>query len=573
MVVHGTDTLDFDSINNLTNHTIPPSGRQQSITTMLLRTLSSSSEGESGVDPTLLPPLRAHFKRSSTRKFLEDLALRSKNRFLSPRRVFHEMPDGVAFFLLLGHFVAWIGMTGFAFYRLESADSVISTLGILVRSAPFLILVSFSISLLSAWILYKATRFTIHLVSLSVLGFMIYNAGFNLPELKFTSGNFASLLTFFFLALYYIRGKKHLALTCHFIKSSTRICWRNHVSLVFVFASYAFLLYAYFLLWSASILTIQHCSNLPSIIKTTFLTFSVFSIMIMCCFFRDLLQIWLSRIIYMSTFAYTTRPVVVTSLTRKISMDIAVAGVSPLCNNNLADDQHDEEATAAALYEATRRIVSRESMWWCVGTAARSAFHLVLRGFQVHIWILALIQVFFPSFGPPAEPKCVLDVFHVPTAIYGTSYTKSRLFVADTMVDHGMDRISVDIYLRTFLYYMMSYACVILGLLTVWLAWQDPAYRFKISFLLDCIWALFTHAEPVHFVCLGVFFGVILFYTAIDSVYMILCWAICETPTSVSALEPELMHSLVSTYHARLDLNRFTGDRIHTTSTKSAAEL
>lgn len=570
------DTLDLDSLNNLTNHTIQPSGRQQSITTLLLKTLShSSTRNDPANNDNQNTTNHNHhsFLNGTTRRFLEDLALRSKNGFLSKRRVFHEMPDGFAFCLFLAHLGAWIGISLGAVWHLNGTetDKIISTVAILARSGPFLLLIALTISFISSWILYKFTRLTIHVVSLSVLGFMLYNASFNLPHLKFTYGNFASLLTFLFLALYYKKGQKHLALTCHFIESSTRICWRNHVSLVFVFASYSLLIYIYFILWSSSILCIQNCSKLPQLVKSCFLTYSVFSLMIVCCFCRDLLQIWLSRIIYMSTFAYTSRPVMVTSLTRKLSME--TDGGNMTSNNSAALKMNimpsDNVDLDLELYEATRRIVSRESMWWCMGTAARSAFHLVLRGFQVHIWILALLQVFFPSFGPPADPKCVLDVFHVPTAIYGTSFTKSRRFVADTMVDHGMDRISVDIYLRTFIYYMMSYTCVILGLLTVWFCWQDDnnnSYRFKISFLIDCIWSLFTSAQPIHFVCLGIFFGVILFYTAIDSVYMILCWAICETPTSVSALEPELMHSLVSTYHARLDLKRFTGDRIHTTN-------
>ena len=202
-------------------------------------------------------------------------------------------------------------------------------------------------------------------------------------------------------------------------------------------------------------------------------------------------------------------------------------------------------------------------MWWCLGTASRSAFHLVLRAFQVYIWILSLIQIFFPNFGPPADPNCVLDVFHVPTAIYGTSFTKSRRFVADTMVNHGMDKISVDLYLRTFIYYMISYACGIMSLLSIW-GLLGPEYKFKISFIIDCTWSILTTSSPVHFACIFVIFGTILFFTAIDSVHMILCWSICETPTSVSALEPELMHSLVTNYHARLDLRRFSGDRIRT---------
>lgn len=523
--------------------TIHPSGRQQSITS-LLKSLSSSSS-ESALD-------------SAPRRFLEDLALRSRNNFHSKRRVFTEMSDGVSLLLMVLQMVLWIALTLMVGFIYQGASSKENIFTLLKLGATSLVL-STGIALFSSLFLYFFTKFTIHAVSLSVLAFTLYNVGFKLP--RFTAGNFASLLTFLFLALYYVRGLKHLPLTCHFIKSAARICWRNHVSLAFVLLAYVLLTLFYLVTWCTSILLVQS-STLSYYYQKSALLYCILSLMLSSAFFRDFLQIWLSRIIYTSTFAYTAHPVIVTSLTKKPSLgDIENPHIPE--TQVKSDVLENPGMSEKSQYEETKRIVSRDSMWWCMGTAARSSFHLFLRAFQIHIWILALIQVFFPNFGPPANPKCVLDVFHVPTAIYGTSYNKSRRFVADTMVDHGMDQISVDLYLRTFIYYMISYACGVLSLISIWFVLGD-AYKFKVSFLMDSMWSLMTSSHPVHFACIFVVFGVTLFFTSIDSVHMILCWSICESPTSVSALEPDLMHVLVTNYHARLDLRRFSGDRIRT---------
>lgn len=546
-----------DSVNQQTVH---PSGRQQSITS-LLKSLSSSSSEESN-------PASTSSARLAPRRFLEDLALRSRNNFQSTRRVFIEISDGVALLFMFLQVLIWIALTlSTAFYG--GADLVVNShFFTLFKFGPLFIILALSISLMSSVFLYFFTNFTIHLVSLSVLAFNFYNVISNLPQHRFTTGNFASLLTFLFLALYYVRGLKHLPLTCHFIKSAARICWRNHLSLAFVFLVYASIAFFYLITWSASILIIQSSKTK---FKTISLIYCIFSLMLTSAFLRDFLQIWLSRIIYNSTFAYTGRPVIVTSLTKKPSIldkdpVDRVTETADIEQPNIPNIPNiPNSPTLAPLdYEETKRVVSRDSMWWCLGTAARSSFHLLLRAFQIHTWILALVQVFFPNFGPPANPKCVLDVFHVPTAIYGTSYNKSIRFVEDTMVDHGMDQISVDLYLRTFIYYMISYACGVLTLLSIWTIFGDE-YKFKVSFLLDSISSLLSSSSPVNFACIFAVFGVVLFFTSIDSVHMILCWSICESPTSVSALEPELMHVLVTNYHARLDLRRFSGDRIRTT--------
>ena len=526
--------------HNLTSHTVLPSGRQQSIKS-ILKSFSSASRSSTSVP--------------ATRRFLEDLALRGRNRFQSQRRVFSDMSDGVALLLMSLQMIVWAILTIISATHYNDPNALHKSIWQLVKYGPIFITTSLSLAFFSSLFLYFFTKITIHFVSLSVLGFILYTALFNLPHGTFTLGNFASLLTFLFLALYYRRGLRHLPLTCKFIQSASRICWRNHVSVLFVFASYALFIYGYLLLWSASILFIQSTFIFNKYFKTAILAYSLFSLMFFACFLRDLLQIWLSRIIYTSTFAYPSRPVTVTSLKRKPSIIIDNPIPSPSESSESIDD--------AISYEETQRIVSRESMWWCMGTAARSAFHLVLRAFQIHIWFLSLVQIFYPSFGPPADPKCVLDVFHVPTAIYGTSYNKSRRFIADTMVDHGMDQISVDLYFRTFIYYMISYACEVFALISIGYLLGD-SYKFKISFLIDSCWSILTKSSPVHFASIFVAFSVILYYTAIDSVHMILCWSICETPTSVSALEPELMGLLVTSYHARLDLRRFAGDRIHT---------
>lgn len=542
--------------------TVHPSGRQQSITS-LLKSLSSSEEST------------AASTASAPRRFLEDLALRSRNNFQSKRRFFIEISDGVALLFMFLQVFIWISLTLItAFYGEGQVKG--HNLFTVFKFGPFFIFLALIISLISSVILYFFTHFTIHLVSLSVLTFNFYNVVSNLPEHRFTMGNFASLLTFLFLALYYVRGLKHLSLTCHFIKSAARICWRNHLSLAFVFLVYTSMAFLYLITWSASILIIQ---SSRTNFKTISIIYCIFSLMLTSAFLRDFLQIWLSRIIYSSTFAYTGRPVIVTSLTKKpfiLEKDTIERVTDTEANSETFTDieqpntllnipQSPECSVNSPLaYEETRRVVSRDSMWWCLGTAARSSFHLLLRAFQIHNWILALVQVFFPNFGPPANPKCVLDVFHVPTAIYGTSYNKSIRFVEDTMVDHGMDQISVDLYLRTFIYYMISYACGVLTLLSIWTVFGDE-YKFKVSFLLDSISSLLSSSSPVHFACIFAVFGVVLFFTSIDSVHMILCWSICESPTSVSALEPELMHVLVTNYHTRLDLRRFSGDRIRTT--------
>lgn len=552
--------LFFD--DSAQQQTVHPSGRQQSITS-LLKSLSSSEEST------------AASTASAPRRFLEDLALRSRNNFQSKRRFFIEISDGVALLFMFLQVFIWIALTLLtAFYGEGQVKG--HNLFTVFKFGPFFIFLALIISLISSVILYFFTHFTIHLVSLSVLTFNFYNVVSNLPEHRFTTGNFASLLTFLFLALYYVRGLKHLSLTCHFIKSAARICWRNHLSLAFVFLVYTSMAFLYLITWSASILIIQ---SSRTNFKTISIIYCIFSLMLTSAFLRDFLQIWLSRIIYSSTFAYTGRPVIVTSLTKKpfiLEKDTIERVTDTEANSETFTDieqpntlqnipQSPECSVNSPLaYEETRRVVSRDSMWWCLGTAARSSFHLLLRAFQIHNWILALVQVFFPNFGPPANPKCVLDVFHVPTAIYGTSYNKSIRFVEDTMVDHGMDQISVDLYLRTFIYYMISYACGVLTLLSIWTVFGDE-YKFKVSFLLDSISSLLSSSSPVHFACIFAVFGVVLFFTSIDSVHMILCWSICESPTSVSALEPELMHVLVTNYHTRLDLRRFSGDRIRTT--------
>lgn len=536
----------FQDMNSLTGQTVRPSGRQQSLTSVLKSLSSSSSSSSSDPNPSSTSSLS---RTGPTARFMQDLALRSKNRFRSSKRVFIDMADGLALLLMILQAVIWLGLS-VGLYIMRSDPLDMTAIYKLMQVAPLFLGLALVIALISSVFLYFFTSSTVHVVSLSVLCFTLYNVASNLPNFPnpfFTSGNFASLITFVFLALYYLRGLKNLPLTCHFLKSASRICWRHHLSLAFVFASYALTIYIYIITWSTSILIIQR-SDLRNNFKIAALAYTVCSLMITSAFLRDFLQIWLSRIIYTSTFAYTARPVIVTSLVKRLSLT-------------------DEEDLESGSLEETKRVVSRDSMWWCMGTAARSAFHLVIRAFQIHLWILAIVQVFAPQCGPRADPQCVLDVFHVPTAIYGTSYTKSRTFVADTMVDHGMDQISVELYLRTFIYYMISYACGILSLVAGWRCLGcDSAFRFKVTFMLDSVWAMFTTAQPVHFAAIFVAFGIILFFTAIDSVHMILCWSICESPTSVSALEPDLMHLLVTFYHARLDLKRFTGDRINVAS-------
>jgi hypothetical protein len=557
--------VEDDPELSINQQTVHPSGRQQSITSLLKSLSSSSSEVESNSSsPT--PAAAASFSFSSSllapRRFLEDLALRSRNNFQSERRFFIEISDGVALLFMILQVLIWISLTFLTAFKFDGGKNFIktaTTILSLLKFGPVFIILALFIALISSVFLYFFTNVTIHLVSLSVLGFNFFNVVSNFPN-DFTSGNFASLLTFLFLGLYYVRGLKHLPLTCHFIKSASRICWRNHLSLTFVYLIYSSIAFLYLIAWSASILIIQS-SRFETFFKTASLIYFTFSLMLTSAFFRDFLQIWLSRIIYNSTFAYTGRPVIVTSLTKKpsladkeiITVDIEQIGIGQNSSNN-----------SSPSYEETKRVVSRDSMWWCMGTAARSSLHLLLRAFQIHVWTLALIQVVFPNFGPPANPKCVLDVFHVPTAIYGTSYNKSIRFVEDTMVDHGMDQISVDLYLRTFIYYMISYVCGVLTLLSIWAIFGEE-YKFKVSFLLDSISSLLSTSLPIHFASIFAIFGVVLFFTSIDSVHMILCWSICESPTSVSSLEPELMHLLVTSYHARLDLRRFTGDRIRTT--------
>lgn len=525
---------------SISQYTIHPSQRHQTFVN-LLRSLSSS------------------LNTSGAKKFLEDLALRSRNRYQSDRRVFRDLPDGFAFLLLVILILVWFTLSASAswsiFHDPKSAEiitSISQVLSLLIWQGPLALLLSMTISFISSLILYQWTVPFIHITSLTVLSFTLFNGLSSLPFGKFGSGNCAALLTFLFLGIFYVRGVKHIPLTAHFIKSASRICWRNRVYLSFVFTVYAVLLIALILFWSTSILFLQQTAWLKYF-RISSLVVATFVFVLFGSFLRDLLQIWLSRIIYMTTFAYSARPVTVTSVARRPS------NIVPDSLDDL-EDRHDPVDDPFSVLEETQRQVSRESLWWCTGTAARSSFHLTLRAFQVHIWLLTLLQVFV-KWGPPVDPRCVLDVFHVPTAIYGTSYSKSRRFVGETMVDHGLDKISVDIYLRTFIYYMLSYACGIITLLLIW-SLLGSQFTFHPNFLTASAASLLTASLPVHFIFFYVFCGTVLFMTAIDSVHMILCWAICETPTSVSALEPKLMHVLVSSYHARLDLKRFTGDRI-----------
>lgn len=190
-------TIDFQDVNNLTSQTLPPSGRQQSIT-RILKSLESTQ-----------PP----------RKFLEDLALRSKNRFQSKRRVFRDMPDGFALLLMCLQMIGWIILSlACLFVSIDNdhldLDGIKGTIWELLKYSPIFIWLSLSTAFLSSLFLHLFTNFTIHFVSISVSGFVFYAATFNLPNRLFSSGNFASLLTFLFLTLYYVRGLKHLPLTC-----------------------------------------------------------------------------------------------------------------------------------------------------------------------------------------------------------------------------------------------------------------------------------------------------------------------------------------------------------------------
>lgn len=494
---------------------------------------------------------------SGARSFMEELALRSRNRFRSDRRVFRELPDGFAFLLMALQFVGWVALCVWS-ARNASLEDVLPVLHPILRHCPLAFLVAMGVTFLSSVLFYRCTYGVLHCGSLLVLIFTLYNAVSSLPG-SFGGSNIAALFTLLFLALYYIQGIPHMRLSVRFIQSAARICWRSRMQLSVVYVVYTLLLNCYLLAWAAGVVCLQ-AASLPA--KTPIVVAMLLSLMLTCAFLRDLLQIWLSRVVYTSAFVHDST----TSSTRVVTSSVVTRRPSSASHNldPATLFSSNKNTQDPILLEETQRQVSCESMWWCVGTAARSALSLVLRGFQVHLWLLTLIQAVV-KWGPDAAPSCVLDVFHVPTAIYGTSYSKSRRFVSETMVDHGMDRISVDIYFRTFIYYMFSYANAIVALLILH-SLLGPDYAFRSNFLAGFGLALFgspAAATSTSFVVLFVLVGSILVVTSIDSVHMILCWAICETPTTVSVLEPELMHVLVSDYHARLDLKRFSGDRIH----------
>ena len=478
--------------------------------------------------------------------FMQELALRSRNRFRSDRRLISDLPDGLALIAMTVQFILWVGLISYSLASswspsLTSDHRFVS----LLRSGAIAYLTSTALTLFSCMLLYHFTTFLLHAVSLAVLTFLFTTVALAFFEGGFAASSVGGVLTFVFLALYYLRGVPFSTLSSMFIRSAGRICWHNLGHLIAVYAVYIPVVFAFVFFWCAGVWSLQF-APWPTWARLTALTWCIFSFMFTGAFLRDFLQIWLSRVIYLNTFRHGgERATIVTSLTRRPS-------ISPFAPDPVEAAGEDE-------LEEIRRQVTRESTWWCVGTASRSAFHLVLRGFSVHLWILALIQVCAPKFGPPANPTCVLDVFHVPTAIYGTSFTKSRKFVGETMLNHGMDKISVDVYIRTFIYYMFTYGNGTLVLLAL----QQPlGFTFRSDFIVASALSIFLKAAIEHFIVIFVAVAAILIVTSIDSVHMILCWAICETPTAVSHLEPQLMVTLVSKYHARLDLKRFTGDRI-----------
>jgi hypothetical protein len=481
--------------------------------------------------------------------FMQELALRSRNSFRSDRRLIRDLPDGLALIVMTVQFLLCAGLVAYSLASpwspALSEDRFVGLLG----SGAVAFLSSTALTLFSCVLLYHFTSFLLHAVSLAVLAFLLSTVALAGFEGEFGVSALAGLLTFTFLALYYWRGARFSKLSCMFISSAGRICWRNLGHLGVVYAVYIPIVFSIAFFWCAGVWSLQ-LAPWPNWARWGALGWCFVSLMCTGAFLRDFLQIWLSRVIYLNTFRHGgERATIVTSLTRRAS----TAGLVEEADDD--DDDHDEKDELAEI----RRQITRESTWWCFGTASRSAFHLVLRGVSVHLWILALIQVWAPEFGPPANPTCVLDVFHVPTAIYGTSFTKSRKFVGETMLNHGMDRISVDVYIRTFIYYMFTYGNGILALLAL----QRPLhFAFRADFIAASTLSIFFNAAVEHFIVIFVAVAAILVVTSVDSVHMILCWAICETPTAVSHLEPQLMATLVSKYHARLDLKRFTGDRI-----------
>ncbi len=478
--------------------------------------------------------------------FMQELALRSRNRFRSDRRLIRDLPDGLALIAMVVQLILWLLLVCYSLSAPWSTSLTDIPYFSLFKSGAIAFLTSTAFAVLSSFLLYHFTTFLLHAVSLAVLGFLsctiivsIYGSGFEVSCI-------AGILTFIFLALYYFQGIRHVELSSMFIKSAGRICWQNLGHLIAVYAVYIPVSFLFVFTWCLGVWSLQH-APWSNWIRFTALLWCFFSYLFIGAFLRDFLQIWLSRVIYLAAFRHGgERATIVTSLTRRPS-------TYPLALEEEECDEDNDE------FEEIKRQVTRESTWWCMGTACRSAFHLVLRGFSVHLWVLALIQVCAPKFGPPANPTCVLDVFHVPTAIYGTSFTKSRKFVGETMLNHGMDKISVDVCIRTFIYYMFTYGVGILVLLAL----QKPLnFNFRADFIAASALSIFSGASIEHFVVIFVAVAAILIVTSIDSVHMILCWAICETPTAVSHLEPQLMAALVSKYHARLDLKRFTGDRI-----------
>lgn len=474
--------------------------------------------------------------RDIARRFLEELALRSKRQYRSQRRMIRDLPDGMALLLMVLQFLLTVAAILWAWSGTDGSFRAWPVLRGLLRVGPWAFSISFLATFASIFLLYFRTEAMLHGFSVGVLGFLFYSA---VPWRSWSSFGLThcmALGTFLFLALYYVRAWTHIQLSAQFIQSAGRICWRHRTHLGVVYLSYALVINVYLLAWCTGIVVIQSARISG---KWVLLSWMLLNFLFTAAFSRDLLQIWLSRVIYFASFMSpaTITGSLITSLSRQPSR--ALPGELDL--------------------QPTHRPVVRDSMFWCVGTAARSSFSLVRRAFELHLWVLALVQVCFPDCGPDANPKCVLDVFHVPTAIYGTSYLKSRKFVAETMFDHGMDKISVDIYFRTFIYYILTYADGILALLL--LSWWI-GFPFKVSFLPSAILAILevggARASEGDFVVFFVLAGTVLVMTCIDSVHMILCWAICETPTKVTALEPELMEVLVSRYHARLDLKRLS---------------
>lgn len=478
--------------------------------------------------------------------FMQELALRSRNRFRSDRRFIKDLPDASALLVMIAQFSIWVALAGWALTAPWSAALRQEHFWNLFRSGVVSFATSIAFTLFSCVLLYHLTGIVVHAVSVAVLTVVFVSVLGSVVSAGINVSCVTGLLTFVFLALYYVRGLAYSELSCMFIKCAGRICWRNLSLLMAVYATYIPVVFGYALAWSASVWALQ-VAPLPTWIRFSVLTYCSLSFLVTGAFLRDFLQIWLSRVIYLKSFRHGGElATVVTSLARRPS-------VAPEPTDDPFDISSDDDL------EEIRRQITRESMWWCVGTASRSAFHLVLRAFSVHLWLLALVQVFAPAFGPPANPTCVLDVFHVPTAIYGTSFTKSRNFVGETMLNHGMDKISVDVYIRTFIYYMFTYGNGIVILLALqWLL----HFSFQLDFISASALSIFANADVRHFVVFFVGVAAILIVTSIDSVHMILCWAICETPTAVSHMEPLLMATLVSQYHARLDLKRFTGDRI-----------